>query len=253
MPDRYDLTKLDTGIAVLTGDAQPLPIRQILGIGRNYAAHAHEQGADLPERPMVFCKNISAASLSGLPIEIPRACADQEQVDYEGELAIIIGAPARDVPEDQALRPMSEGGVILGYCIANDVSARWWQKKGAGGQFFRGKSFDTFCPLGPHVTDASLVPDPQALHLRTTLNGEEVQSAPTSQMIFPVAHLIAELSRSTTLAPGTVILTGTPSGVGMARDPQRFLRAGDEVRITIGTDADPTLLGELANPVTAAQ
>ena len=249
MGTRIAVVRTGEGVAFRLSDERFLAVRQILGLGRNYAEHATEQGADVPERPMVFCKNVNAASLHDEPIVIPPICRDLEQVDYEGELAVIIGAPARDVPADRALVPIDSGGVILGYCIANDVSARWWQKQGAGGQSFRGKSFDTFCPLGPWVTPAGCVPDPQSLRITTRLNGEVVQDAPTSQMIFPVATLIAELSRGTTLVPGTVILTGTPSGVGMARTPQRFLRAGDEVRVTIGTDTTPDLLGELVNRV----
>jgi 2-keto-4-pentenoate hydratase/2-oxohepta-3-ene-1,7-dioic acid hydratase in catechol pathway len=135
--------------------------------------------------------------------------------------------------------------VVLGYCVANDVSARWWQKQGSGGQFCRGKSFDTFCPLGPRVTPASEVRDPQSLRLRTLLNGEEVQSASTGEMMFKIAFLIAELSRGTTLLPGTVILTGTPGGVGMARTPPRYLRPGDAVTIEIEG------LGSITNRVRA--
>ncbi len=255
MAERHGLIRaVDARVSVDLNGEQELPIRQIIGIGRNYAEHATEQGAEIPERPMVFSKNVNAASLTGESIVIPRACANREQVDYEGELGVIIGAPAKDVPIDRALDPIQSGGgggVVLGYCVANDVSARWWQKQGAGGQFFRGKSFDTFCPLGPWVTPASLIDDPQGLRIMTRLNGAVVQDAPTSQMIFPVAQLISELSRGMTLQPGTVILTGTPAGVGMARDPQRFLRAGDEVRITIGTESEPHLLGELVNPVSA--
>jgi 2-keto-4-pentenoate hydratase/2-oxohepta-3-ene-1,7-dioic acid hydratase in catechol pathway len=251
MSEKYTITRQSSGVAVDTSDGSPLLIRQILGIGRNYAEHANEQGAAVPDRPMVFSKNVNAVSLPGDPIVIPDACKDREQVDYEGELAVVIGAPARDVRLDLALEPIARGGVVLGYCIANDVSARWWQKQGAGGQFFRGKSFDTFCPIGPWVTPAELVSDPQSLRITTRLNDEIVQDAPTSQMIFPVAELIAELSRGTTLVPGTLILTGTPAGVGMARDPQRFLRPSDEVRITIGSEAAPDLLGELNNRVAA--
>ncbi len=241
------LVRADFGVAIQT-PVGLLPVPHIIGIGRNYAEHAKEQGADVPDRPMIFTKNPASASLNGDDIVIPQVCEDREQVDYEGELAIVIGTPRAgrclNVSEPDALDPAS--GIILGYCIANDVSARWWQKQGAGGQFCRGKSFDTFCPLGPHVTPASEVRDPQALALETRLNGEVVQSASTAEMIFPVGYLVAELSKGTTLIPGTVILTGTPSGVGMSRTPQRFLRAGDEVQITIES------LGTLKNQVRAS-
>jgi len=226
-----NLIRTDTGVAVVFDDTISLPIRHIIGIGRNYAEHAHEQGADVPERPMCFTKNPAAACLHGDEIVVPEPCQDPEtggdQVDYEAELAVIIGSPVKDVSEKDALDH------VLGYTCANDVSARWWQKKGSGGQFNRGKSFDTFCPLGPRVIDAVDLADPQALAIKCRVNGETRQDATTAQMIFPVASLIAELSRGTTLVPGTVILTGTPSGVGMALDPPRFLQQGDTVEVEI--------------------
>lgn len=218
-----------------------LPIRQVLGIGRNYAEHAKEQGAEIPDRPMVFTKSLASVSLTGDPIAIPPVCRDREQVDYEGELAVVIGKACKDVTESQARDPAS--GVILGYAAANDVSARWWQKQGSGGQFYRGKSFDTFCPIGPRIVPAAEVPDPMNLRLTTTLNAEAVQSASTSEMIFSVFTLVAELSCGATLLPGTVILTGTPSGVGMSRNPPRFLKPGDRVRVDIES------LGFIENPV----
>jgi len=209
----------------------------ILAIGRNYAAHAAEMKGDAPERPVVFMKNPASVIGNGEPIVIPPICAEpREQVDYEGELAVIIGRDCRDVAAAQAL------SYVGGFAIGNDVSARWWQREGAGGQFVRGKSFDTFCPLSEPVP-AERVPDPQALRLVTRLNGDIVQEADTSLMLFPVATLIAELSRGMTLRAGTVLLTGTPAGVGAAQDPPRFLRAGDVVEITIDG------LGTLRNPV----
>jgi 2-keto-4-pentenoate hydratase/2-oxohepta-3-ene-1,7-dioic acid hydratase in catechol pathway len=234
-----NLTRTDTGLAVALPSGPPLPLRHIIGIGRNYAEHAKEQGAEVPDRPMYFTKNPFSAILSGDTIVIPKVCQDKEQVDYEGELAVIIGAAARDVEQSRALAH------VLGYCVANDVSARWWQKQGSGGQFCRGKSFDTFCPLGPRVTPAKDIRDPQALKLETKLNGEVVQSASTGEMIFSIAYLIAELSKGTTLLPGTVILTGTPSGVGMSRTPPRYLKDGDEVSVSIEG------LGEIRNRVKA--
>lgn len=132
---------------------------------------------------------------------------------------------------------------VLGYCCANDVSARWWQKTGSGGQFFRGKSFDTFCPLGPTVTARDCVADPSKLRLVTRVNGDVRQDGSTGEMIFDVPTLVSELSRGMTLLPGTVILTGTPSGVGMSRKPPLFLQNGDVVEIEISG------LGTLANRV----
>ena len=219
---------------------RPLP-PAILCIGRNYADHAAEMKGDLPERPMVFMKNPAAVIGNGEAIVLSSICDEpQPQVDYEGELAVIIGRDCRDVSEDAALRYVSH------YAVANDVSARWWQKHGAGGQFVRGKSFDTFCPLGEFVA-ASDVGDPQSLGLETKLNGDVVQQANTADMIFPITVLIAELSRGMTLLAGTVILTGTPSGVGAARTPPRFLQHGDTVTITIER------IGMLRNPVVAGE
>lgn len=226
-----NLIKIPFGVSVQLDSGGELPIRHIIGIGRNYAAHAHEQDADVPERPMIFTKNPAAACLNGDNIVIPSLCRDEatggDQVDFEAELAVIIGAAAKDVTEADAL------DFVLGYTCANDVSARWWQKKGSGGQFNRGKSFDTFCPLGPTVVPTADIADPQALQVTCRVNGETMQDAPTSQMIFSIRTLIAELSRGTTLLPGTVILTGTPSGVGMARKPPIWLKTGDSVEVEV--------------------
>ena len=235
------LVKTALGVAVERADASELPIRHIIGIGRNYEAHAREQDADLPQRPMMFTKNPASACLDGDDIVIPAPCRDEatggEQVDFEAELAVVIGVATKDVPENEALAH------VLGYCCANDVSARWWQKEGSGGQFCRGKGFDTFCPLGPRLVAAETVGDPQTLRIVCRLNGTVMQDESTARMIFPVATLIAELSRGTTLVPGTVILTGTPAGVGMARTPPVYLRAGDVVEVEIER------IGVLRNPV----
>ena len=232
--------------------AEPIALSQILGVGRNYAEHAQEMGAaEPPAHPMIFTKSPASAILHRQPIVIPAIATEpSNQTDYEGELAVVIGRPTRDASEAEVADP--DSGVILGYAAANDVSARWWQKKGSGGQFNRGKSFDTFCPIGPHLVPAGVVAEaggPQSLTLTTTLNGERVQHASTADMIFPVHALIADLSRGATLTPGTVVLTGTPSGVGFARDPQRFLTEGDTVTVTIAAPGG-AVLAELTNPVT---
>lgn len=241
------LLRTSTGVAVALPGAQTLPLTMILGIGRNYAEHAKEQGASAPDAstgPMVFTKNAASACLSGDEIVVPKVCQDParggDQTDYEGELAIILGhgpTACKDIDKRNAM------DFVLGYCCANDVSARWWQKTGSGGQFFRGKSFDTFCPLGPGVTPRAQVPDPANLRVVTRINGETRQDGSTAEMIFDVATLVSELSRGTTLLPGTVILTGTPSGVGMARKPPQYLQNGDMVEIEI------TGLGTLKNCV----
>ena len=199
----------------------------IFCIGRNYADHAAEMGSEPLEHPIVFMKNPASLIGDGDSIVIPSICSEpREQVDFEGELAVIIGKDCRDVVESESL------SFVSGYAAANDVSARWWQKLGSGGQYVRGKSFDTFCPIGP-VKPASEVGDPQQLQLTTKLNGEEMQSASTATMIFPIKFLVAELSRGMTLQAGTVLLTGTPSGVGAARRPQRFLNSGDEIEVIV--------------------
>jgi len=211
----------------------------IICIGRNYAAHASEFGHDTQDHPVVFLKNPASLIGSGDSIVLPPICDENgPQVDYEGELAVVIGTDARDVDERDALSH------VAGYAVANDVSARWWQVHGSGGQYCRGKSFDTFCPMSEMVPAAG-IPDPQALRITTELNGERVQDASTADMIFPVATLISELSRGLTLLAGTVILTGTPAGVGSARDPKVFLTEGDVVEITIEN------VGTLRNPVVA--
>jgi len=229
-------------VAVERPGAEPLPLVHIIGIGRNYADHAAEMGAAAPERPMYFTKNPASACLSGEAIVIPDLCRDAEtggpeQVDFEAELAVVLGKSARNVRESDALDYM------LGACCANDVSARWWQKTGAGGQFCRGKSFDTFCPLGPRLVPTEEAGDLGNLAIACRVSGEAMQSSNTSLMLHSVPALIAELSRGTTLLPGTVILTGTPSGVGFGRKPPRYLRAGDTVEVEIGK------LGVLRNPV----
>lgn len=226
-----NLIRHEFGVAVQRPGHPVLLLRHIIGIGMNYAAHAHEQGKGVPERPMIFTKNPLSAALNGDEIVVPKICQDREQVDFEAELAVIIahpsGAPSRDVARDRAFEH------VLGYTCANDVSARWWQKDGSGGQFCRGKSFDTFCPLGPRVVGPAELKDPQNLRVRCRVNGATMQDSKTSDMIFDVATLVHECTRGTSLLPGTVILTGTPSGVGFARKPPVFLKDGDRVEVEL--------------------
>jgi 2-keto-4-pentenoate hydratase/2-oxohepta-3-ene-1,7-dioic acid hydratase in catechol pathway len=209
----------------------------ILGVGKNYQDHVDELQGERPKHAVVFFKNPASVIGNGEAIVIPPIARTAELgVDYEGELAVVLGRDACDVAQGDALSFISH------VAVANDVSQRWWQKKSDGGQWCRGKSFDTFCPLSEPVS-IEAVGDLQNLCLETRLNGQLVQQANTGSMIFSVANLVAQLSSGTTLVAGTVILTGTPAGVGMGRTPMRFLQAGDRVEITIEG------VGRLSNPV----
>jgi len=189
----------------------PIQPTAILCIGLNYREHARETGTDLPKYPVLFMKNPAAVNHPGDPIVLERSCLEPPEVDYEAELAVVIGKPAKDVPAAKAF------DYVAGYTAANDVSARRWQKHAGAGQWVRGKSFDTFCPLGPELITPDEIPDPQ--------------------------ELIEYLSGGMTLLPGTVILTGTPSGVGFTRKPPVFLKPGDVVEVAVGH------IGRLINPV----
>lgn len=214
----------------------PIDFRCIYAVGLNYRAHAEETGMDIPKYPMVFMKAPTATQNPGDPIVLPRFLRS-DKVDYEGELGVVIGRPCKNVKMEEAL------SYVLGYVCANDVSARDWQKEKGGGQFCRGKTFDTFCPVGPCLATADEIPDPSKLIVRSFLNDEKVQESGVDDLIFDVPTLISFLSGSTTLLPGTLILTGTPSGVGEARNPKRFLVPGDEVTVEIDG------VGILTNPV----
>jgi len=216
----------------------PLEPTAILGIGLNYKHHAEESGAKIPEYPILFVKGPNTLQHTKEPIVIPRHMASDE-VDYECELAVVIGKACKNVTRAEAL------SYVLGYTCANDVSARDWQIKRGGGQWCRGKFFDTFCPLGPCLVTTDDIPNPNTLGIKTILNGEVMQDWNTNDMIFDVPALIEFLSGSTTLRPGTVILTGTPHGVGMARKPPVWLKPGDKVTIEIEK------IGQLTNPVVA--
>jgi 2-keto-4-pentenoate hydratase/2-oxohepta-3-ene-1,7-dioic acid hydratase in catechol pathway len=214
----------------------PISPPNILAIGLNYKRHAAEGGKPVPERPMLFIKSTTSLQNPGDPIELPRHLRSDE-VDYECELAVVIGKTCKNATRANALEH------VLGYTAANDVSARDWQIRLNGGQFCEGKSFDTFCPLGPVLVTRDEIPNPNSLRIRTVLNGEAMQDWNTNDMVFDVPALIEFLSGSKTLLPGTVILTGTPHGVGMARKPPVFLKPGDSVTIEIER------IGMLTNPV----
>jgi len=214
----------------------PVVAPNVYCIGLNYRRHAAELNAAIPEFPVVFMKATTALQNPGDPIVLPRHLRSNE-VDYECELAVVIGRRCKNVPRERALE------YVLGYTCANDVSARDWQGARGGSQWCRAKTFDTFAPLGPWLVTPDETPNPNALAIRFDLNGEVLQDWNTDDMVFDVPRLIEFLSGSTTLLPGTVILTGTPHGVGMGRTPPRWLKSGDVATVTIEK------IGALSNPV----
>jgi 2-keto-4-pentenoate hydratase/2-oxohepta-3-ene-1,7-dioic acid hydratase in catechol pathway len=207
---------------------------KIICVGLNYRDHAEEQGTALPEAPLLFAKWQNTLIGPGEAIVIPPVVT---KCDYEAELGVVIGERVRDVTAENALE------AVAGYVCVNDVSARDLQF--ADGQWTRGKSPDTFCPVGPALVSRDDIPDPQALPIRAILNGETVQESTTANMIFSVADVIAYVTRTITLEPGDLIATGTPAGVGAFRDPPLFMRAGDQITIEIEG------IGSLTNPVVA--
>ncbi|MEY2466704.1 MAG: hypothetical protein QOD03_1225 [Verrucomicrobiota bacterium] len=235
--DIYHAPKLTDEKADVAKLLAPIQATSIICIGLNYRKHAEETGAKFPEYPVVFFKGINTLLNPGEPIQIPTHMRSDE-VDYECELAVVIGRACKNVSRQTAL------DYVLGYTCCNDVSARDWQIKRGGGQWCRGKSFDTFSPLGPVLVTRDEIPNPNALKIRTVLSGQVMQDWNTNDMIFDVPTLIEFLSGSTTLLPGTVILTGTPHGVGMAQKPPRWLKPGDSVTIEIEK------IGALTNSVT---
>jgi 2-keto-4-pentenoate hydratase/2-oxohepta-3-ene-1,7-dioic acid hydratase in catechol pathway len=210
--------------------------RKILAIGRNYAEHAAEGGADLPKAPLLFNKLPNALNAHEKPIVLPSIST---QVDFEAELAVIIGRRAKQVSEAEAL------GHVFGYSLINDVSARDLQY--GDKQWTRGKGLDTFAPLGPFITTRDEIEDVQSLKIEGLLNGDVMQSSNTAKMIFSVAHLVSYLSQGITLEPGDVIASGTPDGVGAFRKPPVWLKDGDVFEVTIEK------LGTLRNPISRAE
>lgn len=197
--------------------------RQFVAIGLNYRKHAEEAGMDIPKEPVIFTKAITSLSGPNDDIVLPDGA---QQGDWEIELGFIIGTTARKVPVDEALAH------VAGYCLANDVSERHWQTQ-RGGQWSKGKSFDTFGPIGPWLVTTDEIPDPQTLSMELKVNGEVKQKSSTADMIFPVAQIVSHLSQFMTLLPGDVVITGTPSGVGLGMKPQQFLKKGDVITLTI--------------------
>ncbi len=232
--DLFDDYRVTETPVVPTKILAPIAPTNILGIGLNYRKHAEEGGKAVPQRPMWFMKTSGSIAHPGDPIRIP---ASSTKVDYEGELAIVLGQKTLNATPENAL------DFVLGYTIAIDVSARDWQFELGGGQFNHGKSFDTFCPLGPMLVTPDELTNPDVLRLVTRVNGEVRQDSNTSDMVFDVRTLISFLSADRTLPAGTVILTGTPSGVGYARKPPVWLQSGDVIEVEIEG------IGTLSHPV----
>jgi 2-keto-4-pentenoate hydratase/2-oxohepta-3-ene-1,7-dioic acid hydratase in catechol pathway len=230
---RYEVTKTQSQVVKLLAPVEPTAI---WCVGLNYRRHAEESGIPVPEFPVIFAKGPNSIQNPGDPILIPK-CLKSDEVDYEGELVVVIGKACKNVSRQSAL------DYVFGYCCGNDVSARDWQLKKGGGQWCRGKTFDTFAPLGPCLATKDAIPNPNNLRLQSILNRKVVQDCNTNDMIFDVPSLIEFLSGSTTLLPGTVIFTGTPHGVGMAQKPPRWLRPGETITVEIEK------IGSLRNPV----
>jgi 2-keto-4-pentenoate hydratase/2-oxohepta-3-ene-1,7-dioic acid hydratase in catechol pathway len=252
MPEDFKLSGKKAKIEKLLAPIQPV---NLFCIGLNYKEHAVESQMPFPARPVVFMKPTSTACAHGDEILIP-ACEQKfigakgdvapdsveiGETDYECELAIIIGKACKNVSEADALK------YVLGYTCCNDVSAREWQFRAGAGQWIKGKSFDTFAPLGPCMTTSDEITDPQTLPIKTHLNGKTVQNHTTGDMIFTCAQIVSYLSQDLTLLPGTVIITGTPQGVGFAMKPCLWLRDGDSVTIEIGS------IGSLTNKCVKAK
>ena len=210
---------------------------KIVCAGRNYADHARELGNDIPTRPILFAKLVTSIRGPFDDVVRPREVDD---LDYEAELCVVIGTGGRRIPKDRALAH------VAGYCCANDVSARNAQL-GLGDQWLRGKSFDTFCPIGPWIVSADEIPDPQALRVRCRVDGSVRQDGSTADMIFDVATLIAYISDAFTLEPGDIILTGTPSGVAMGQSPAPWLQPGQLCEVEIPG------IGSIANRIVAEE
>ncbi len=218
----YRITGEEAQIVKLLAPVVPV---NILALGVNYKKHGDETGMSYPDQPVLFLKATSSITGHEDPLILPAAGPDC--VDYEAELAVVIGRKAKNI------LPAEAENYILGYTCANDASARDWQFDKQKGQWARGKSFDTFCPLGPWIVTKDEIVDPNNLKISAILNGEIVQSSNTSQMIFNVREIVSNLSKSMALLPGTIILTGTPEGIGFSRRPPLYLQEGDIISVEI--------------------
>jgi 2-keto-4-pentenoate hydratase/2-oxohepta-3-ene-1,7-dioic acid hydratase in catechol pathway len=233
--DIFDDFKITSMVSEIKKLLSPISSPNIIGIGLNYKKHAEETGIRLPEIPVMFLKAAGTLIGPNEPIILPTVGA--EQVDHEAELAVVIGKKGKNISRENAMDH------VLGYTCANDISARDWQIRKQKTQWTRGKSFDTFCPIGPWLVTKDEIPDPKNLWIQSEINGKIYQDSNTSDMIFDIPSIISNLSQSITLFPGTIILTGTPNGVGFTRIPPVFLKEGDMVTISIEK------IGRLGNPI----
>ncbi|AEO53884.1 Fumarylacetoacetase-like protein [Thermothelomyces thermophilus ATCC 42464] len=224
---KHDVTDQVVDIRTLLAPLAPEDVRTVRCLGLNYAAHAKESKMPIPQYPVVFYKPATSLTGPSDPIPVHPMAQQHTGLDYECELVAVIGKPCSDVPESRAL------DYVLGYAVGNDVSHRDWQLKLGGGQWSLGKGFDGWAPWGPGIVSRSVIQDPQALAIRTRVNGQTMQESTTADMIFGVAKTIAFLSQGTTLMPGDLIFTGTPQGVGMGRNPQVWLKDGDVVEVEL--------------------
>jgi 2,4-diketo-3-deoxy-L-fuconate hydrolase len=222
------LADIDPGTLPVVAQARLAPpwsgMGKFICVGLNYADHAAESGAPIPKEPVLFMKTTSALVGCNDPVVMPQGSA---KTDWEVELGVVIGSKARYVSEADALSH------VAGYCVVNDVSEREYQLERGGGQWDKGKGCDTFGPVGPWLVTRDEVPDPQALSMWLEVNGKRFQNGSTKTMIFGVATLVSYISRFMTLYPGDLISTGTPPGVGLGQKPPLYLKAGDEMRLSI--------------------
>jgi len=224
---KHEVTDQTAIVRLLLAPLAPEDVRTVRCLGLNYALHAKESNMAIPKYPVLFYKPVTSLSGPTDPIPIHPLAQEGEGLDYECELVAVIGKVCRDVSEADALDH------VFGYAVGNDVSHREWQIAKGGGQWSLGKGFDGWAPYGPGIVSSSLIKDPQTLRISTKLNGKTVQDSNTSDMIFNIRQTIAFLSKGTTLLPGDVIFTGTPSGVGMGRNPKLWLKDGDVVEVSL--------------------
>ncbi|RYP06097.1 hypothetical protein DL764_003387 [Monosporascus ibericus] len=224
---KHEVTDKIVDVRLLLAPLVLEDVKTVRCLGLNYALHAKESKLPIPKYPVLFYKPITALSGPTDPIPVHQMAQECPGLDYECELVIVIGKQCSDVPESKAL------DYVLGYAVGNDVSQREWQIQRGGGQWSLGKGFDGWAPYGPGIVSPELIKDPQKLWISTKLNGETVQESNTADMIFNVKQTISFLSRGTTLLPGDLIFTGTPSGVGMGREPKLWMKDGDVVEVTL--------------------